>query len=461
MRALRTRFQTRSLRARRSHHAVLQRGLSLGVVLGVVTLGLGLPVGAVASATSPDDFLCYVEGSSQSTPLGATFNVPLQVEISSTSCDAPTPDLATYNSVTFSVITSSNGPSASFSPLATVLASNGEASVFATANYVAGAFSVVATSASTASNASAPSVVFNLTTTTLVPASIAVGLASSQAAPLDSAFALALSATVDDSSGNPVPGVQVSFRAPASGASGTFAGTAASDVTVVTDTAGVAIAPAFYANSTVGGYVVTASVTGLSQEVAFALVNEATTIESVTAVTPSGVAEGATDVAVTVSGSGFASGAVVIFNDTGITVNATTFQSSTSLLVNVSVSRSAATGIQSVSVMNPGGPAVTGGFIFNVSRLVLVRPATISIPFSISGVGLNARARARLRAFSLKLVPGATVWIVGYATTSRLAALRERSVTLYLRRRIPGLHVTVTSVASKLLKVVRVITTAN
>ena len=144
--------------------------------------------------------------------------------------------------------------------------------MFATANYVAGSFSVVATSSATASNSASQSVIFDLTNTTLVPASISGGVAGYQEAPLGTAFALAFSVTVEDSFGNPDPGVQVTFTAPMSGASGTFAGTTSSVVTVSTDTSGVAVAPTFYANSMAGGYVVKASVTGLGQGATFALV---------------------------------------------------------------------------------------------------------------------------------------------------------------------------------------------
>ena len=61
-----------------------------------------------AGAAAPNDYLCYVQGSSQSAQVGSTFEVPLQVEVSSTSCSDPTPDTSTSNYVTYAVISPAN-----------------------------------------------------------------------------------------------------------------------------------------------------------------------------------------------------------------------------------------------------------------------------------------------------------------------------------------------------------------
>lgn len=431
---------------------------ALPLVVSVAALGLTSTVAQGAGAAAPNDYLCYVEGSSQSAQVGTTFPVPLQVEVSSTSCSDPTPDTSTSNYVTYAVVTSANGPSVGFSPLASVLASNGEASVFATANYVAGSFSVVATSSTTTSNSASQSVVFDLTNTTLVPASISGGVAGYQEAPLGTAFALAFSATVEDSFGNPVPGVQVTFAAPASGASGTFAGTTSNEVTVVTDTSGVAVAPTFYANSTAGGYVVKASVSGLGQQAGFALVNEATTVESVSSVSPSRVAQGSSDVDLTVSGAGFANGATVAFSTPGVNVNSSSFESSTTLLANVSISRSAAAGLSTVTVTNPGGAGVTGGFLLSVTPLA-VRPAGLSLQFSNRSDILNSNERTRLATFSKRLLSGASITISSYAPTRQVADSRIVSVSRFLRSRSHGLHIEEHQIISTRLNVVRVMST--
>jgi CubicO group peptidase (beta-lactamase class C family) len=88
-----------------------------------------------------------------------------------------------------------------------------------------------------------------------------------QTAPVNTAFAAPSRVTVTDAFGEPLPGVAVTFAAPASGPSGTFAGSPS----VVTDAQGVATAPAFTANGVAGSYTVTAMVGGLSAP--FALTN--------------------------------------------------------------------------------------------------------------------------------------------------------------------------------------------
>lgn len=92
---------------------------------------------------------------------------------------------------------------------------------------------------------------------------------SGQSAQINTAFPTQLKATVTES-GNTVSGIPVTFIAPASGASGSFA----SSATVNTDANGVATAPVFTANGTAGGsYNVTASLSGGSPSVTFSLTN--------------------------------------------------------------------------------------------------------------------------------------------------------------------------------------------
>src|SRR5947209_7183029 len=82
------------------------------------------------------------------------------------------------------------------------------------------------------------------------PATLTVVAGNNQSAAVGTAFATALQAVVTDSFGNVIPGVSVTFAAPASGAGGSFAGSA----TVTTDARGVATAPAFTANTIAGSY---------------------------------------------------------------------------------------------------------------------------------------------------------------------------------------------------------------
>jgi hypothetical protein len=103
------------------------------------------------------------------------------------------------------------------------------------------------------------------------PATITPGAADGETTPAGTRFPIRLAVTVKDADSNPVAGAVVTFTAAATGPSGKFDGGRRS-VRVKTNNSGIAIAPAFRANGTPGGYVVTAAVSGL--QVAFALVND-------------------------------------------------------------------------------------------------------------------------------------------------------------------------------------------
>jgi hypothetical protein len=94
-----------------------------------------------------------------------------------------------------------------------------------------------------------------------------------QSTPINSAFGSGLTATVSSAFGEPVGGGLLSFIAPGSASSGTFAGGVAA-VSVTTDNSGVAISPTFTANGTAGGpYNVTASANGVTGTASFSLTN--------------------------------------------------------------------------------------------------------------------------------------------------------------------------------------------
>ena len=105
-----------------------------------------------------------------------------------------------------------------------------------------------------------------------VPASVTATAGTPQTATVTKAFAQALQATVMDSGGNPVSGVLVTFNAPASGASGTFA---CSGNTAVTNASGVATSQVFTANTISGRYAVTAVGASLTTRPGFILTNRA------------------------------------------------------------------------------------------------------------------------------------------------------------------------------------------
>jgi hypothetical protein len=115
------------------------------------------------------------------------------------------------------------------------------------------------------------------------PVKLTAGVGSTQSAPAGARFPIRLAVTVTDAEGNPVPGALVTFSAPLAGASGRFTVHSRDHshrapvshphtVKVETDACGIAVAPAFTADDTQGGYVVKAAVEHV-RPAAFALVN--------------------------------------------------------------------------------------------------------------------------------------------------------------------------------------------
>ena len=84
---------------------------------------------------------------------------------------------------------------------------------------------------------------------------------NAQLAPSSTTFAKPFMVKVVNAAGAGIAGVTVTFKAPTTGASGSFAGGAN---TAVTDINGIATSAAFTANSTTGTYQITASATGYS-----------------------------------------------------------------------------------------------------------------------------------------------------------------------------------------------------
>jgi len=105
------------------------------------------------------------------------------------------------------------------------------------------------------------------------PANINATSGSSQGAIVGAPAPTTMTATVTDSTGNGVSDQTVTFTAPSSGASGTFAGGSTTTQATTTNSTGVATAAAFTANSTAGTYPVTATVAGVGGSASFFLTN--------------------------------------------------------------------------------------------------------------------------------------------------------------------------------------------
>jgi hypothetical protein len=144
---------------------------------------------------------------------------------------------------------------------------NGMLSESFTADGTAGGYTVTASI-----NAGVPASfsLFN-TTVIVVGDSITVSSGSPQSTAVSTAFAQPLVALVQDSSGNPVAGLTVTFTAPAlTGASGTFSN-GSNTITGTTDANGL-LSESFTADGTAGTYTVTASI-GAGSPASFSLSN--------------------------------------------------------------------------------------------------------------------------------------------------------------------------------------------
>jgi len=130
----------------------------------------------------------------------------------------------------------------------------------------AGAYQLTAIS----SGISASSTPFQVTAATAA-LTISVHEGNGQIALAGATYGGPLKARVLDLFGNPLPGIAVTFTAPASGPSVTFAGAS----TVNTDSAGIAVSPLMTANATPGAVVVTASAPNAVSPVSFMLTNAA------------------------------------------------------------------------------------------------------------------------------------------------------------------------------------------
>ena len=100
---------------------------------------------------------------------------------------------------------------------------------------------------------------------------IVVHQGGAQMAATNTIFATSLQAAVTDSSGNPLSGVTVMFGAPASGPSAAFGSVA--NTSVLSDSAGIAVAPPLMANGIEGSYTITASIPSVEMPAYFSLIN--------------------------------------------------------------------------------------------------------------------------------------------------------------------------------------------
>ena len=301
-------------------------------------------------------------GTPQTTIISTAFSAPLVATVLDSGNNP-----VSGASVTFSAPAS--GPSGVFSnstnTITVTSSSSGQVSVTLGANATAGGYTVSAKAAGVATGVS-----FTLTNSPGIPASITPASGTPQSASINTAFAQPLVATVRDSGGNLLSGISVTFTAPASGQSGTFANSTNS-TTASTNAQGQATASLFSANGTLGAYTVLATVSGLQASASFSLTN---TQPLITALAPSSGSLGQTlNVLVTGQNTHFLNGSTTAYFGTGITVNSVTVAGATSATANVTVAPTTTLGYRTVTLSTGSeAAAINSGFLVTQGSAAIV-----------------------------------------------------------------------------------------
>jgi subtilisin-like proprotein convertase family protein len=215
-------------------------------------------------------------GSSQSASITTNFATPLQAQVKDGNGNPLTGNLVTFTAP-------ASGASGTFAGGSTVYTGTTDASGLVTAttftaNTIVGSYTVTATASGIANPAT-----FALTNTVGAANSVSVVSGADQSVMLTTAFSAPLVAKVTDSYGNPLSSLPITFAAPASGASGTFAG-GSTVYTGTTDASGLVTATTFTANTIAGSYTVSATVSGVAASANFTLTNLAGTPNSISPV---------------------------------------------------------------------------------------------------------------------------------------------------------------------------------
>jgi hypothetical protein len=227
----------------------------------------------LTNTSGPPASITATSGSFQGATIGTAFGAPLVAAV----VDANQFPVSGVQ-VTFTAPTSSAsqpGASGTFANGTTQDTETTDANGMATsstftANGTTGSYTVTATVAGVGTAATFS--LSNVVSGALV--SITATSGTPQSARVNAEFANALVATVMNGNQQPVSGAQVTFTAPATAASGTFANGTNSD-TETTDASGVATSTAFTANGGVGTYTVMATVASEAEPANFTLTNTA------------------------------------------------------------------------------------------------------------------------------------------------------------------------------------------
>lgn len=224
---------------------------------------------------APPRTVTPIAGTPQTAPVNVNFGVNMKVVVRD-EANAPVRGVSvTFKAPLPSVVsaTIATGLFPNNAPTATVTTDlNGVATAPTfTASTVSGSYEVQAVAGDIAKPAS-----FKLTNTASAPTSVTVQSGAPQNVKVKASTETPLKLLVKDAFNNPVGGVSVTFQAPTTGANGTFAGskgTTLSSIPTTTSNLGIATAPTFTANCTLGAYNLTATVSGISTPTSLALTN--------------------------------------------------------------------------------------------------------------------------------------------------------------------------------------------
>lgn len=148
----------------------------------------------------------------------------------------------------------------------------------------------------------------------------------------------------------------------------------------------------------------------------------------VSSVSPAVVSQGATNAALTVSGSGFVDGAQVSVSGSGVTVTGTTVTSETSLSITVDVAADASTGSRDLDVTAPGRTAGSCTACLTVSTAPSIA-APIPTSASPSSLGQGATAQT-VTVTGSGFQAGATVQVSGSGVSATVRSVTATSVSL-------------------------------
>lgn len=206
-------------------------------------------------------------GTPQTALTGAAFAAALQATVTDAGGNL-------LSGITVTFTAPAAGASAALSSSSAVTNALGVASVTATANTIAGSYTVLATVGGISGS-------FSLSNAASAPTSLRASGGTPQSAAVGAPFALPLEASVKDVAGNPIQGVVLTFTAPVSGPSAVLSST-----TAMTNAAGVGSVTAI-ANNTAGTYSILVGVVGLGVEgtlsASFTLTNTTAAAGSLTA----------------------------------------------------------------------------------------------------------------------------------------------------------------------------------